>query len=202
MIRDTTIAMAETSTRSAASPRSDRRWPRRLLFALPAIAFVALVAALAAGLQRDPSLVPSPLVGRTAPAIDLPPVPGYGPGFSNADFRGKVSIVNVFASWCVSCRQEHPLLMGLVRDSGVAVYGMAYKDKPADTAAWLDDFGNPYAATGLDVSGREAIDWGVYGVPESFVIAPDGTIAYKQIGPITPELWSGTIAPLIASLQR
>jgi len=173
---------------------------RRLLFVLPVLAFLVLAVALAIGLGRDPSLVPSPLIGKPAPATALEPVPGFGPGFSNADFEGWVSLVNVFASWCVSCRDEHPLLVRLAEEEGVAIYGLAYKDAPEDAAGWLADFGNPYAATGLDLDGRAAIDWGVYGVPETFLVGPDGTIVWKKIGPVTPEEVTQEILPRVASL--
>ncbi len=174
--------------------------PRRWIFMIPVLAFIALAFALALGLQRDPSLLPSVLLGRPAPELDLPAVPGNGPAFTTDDFAGKVSLVNVFASWCVSCRYEHPLLMEVASADYVAVYGLAYKDNPQDAAAWLDQFGNPYAGTVADVSGRTGIDWGVYGVPETFLIAPDGTVAFKHVGPITAESWRDTLAPRIAEL--
>jgi cytochrome c biogenesis protein CcmG/thiol:disulfide interchange protein DsbE len=183
---------------SAAPERRSRRW----IFVVPVLGFVVLAFALALGLQRDPSLLPSVLVGQPAPEIALPPVPGYGPAFTNEDFLGKVSLVNVFASWCVSCRYEHHLLMEVAASGDVTVYGLAYKDDPEDTADWLDRFGNPYTATATDVSGRAGIDWGVYGVPETFLIAPDGTVAFKHVGPITAESWRDTMAPRIAELLR
>lgn len=193
----------ETSEVPASDPlagpaRSARRW----IFVIPVVAFVVLAFALALGLQRDPSLLPSVLLGSPAPEIALPVVPGYGPEFTNADFMGRVSLVNVFASWCVSCRYEHPLLMEVAKSGDVAVYGLAYKDAPEDTAAWLDQFGNPFAGTAADVSGRAGIDWGVYGVPETFLIAPDGTVVFKHVGPITAESWRETMAPRISELLQ
>jgi cytochrome c biogenesis protein CcmG/thiol:disulfide interchange protein DsbE len=189
---------APASDHQAGHVRSARRW----IYVIPVVAFVVLAFALALGLQRDPSLLPSALVGGPAPEIALPAVPGHGPEFTNADFIGKVSLVNVFASWCVSCRYEHPLLMEVANSGDVAVYGLAYKDAPEDTAAWLDQLGNPYAGTAADVSGRAGIDWGVYGVPETFLIAPDGTVAFKHVGPITAESWRDTLAPRITELLR
>ena len=189
---------ALTSDDQAGPARSPRRW----IFVIPVVAFVVLAFALALGLQRDPSLLPSVLVGGPAPVIALPAVPGYGPAFTNDDFMGKVSLVNVFASWCVSCRYEHPLLMEAAKSGDVAVYGLAYKDAPEDTATWLDQFGNPFVGTAADVNGRAGIDWGVYGVPETFLIAPDGTVAFKHVGPITAESWRDSLAPRIAELLR
>jgi cytochrome c biogenesis protein CcmG/thiol:disulfide interchange protein DsbE len=191
--------MTEHSPSMKAPARvASRRW----LFALPIAVFALLVVALAVPILqgRDPSLVPSALLGKPAPEFDLPEVPGFGPGLSTGDLKGRVSLVNIFASWCVSCRIEHPLLLELSRAGDIAVYGIDYKDKPEDGAAWLASHGNPYAATGLDLDGRVGIDWGVYGVPETFVVDADGAIVYKHIGPITPEAWRDTIQPLIEGL--
>ncbi len=173
----------------------------RLLFALPVVAFLILAVALAVGLYRDPSLVPSPLIGKPAPDSALAEVPGFGPAFSREDFLGKVTLVNVFASWCVSCRDEHPLLVRLSEQEDIPIFGLAYKDDPEDAAGWLTDFGSPYSATGLDLDGRTAIEWGVYGVPETFLVGPDGNIAYKKIGPIGPEDLQNEILPRIAELR-
>ena len=175
--------------------------PRRWLFAVPVAVFGLLVLALAIGLGRDPSLVPSALLGKQTPVFELPAVPGYEPALSSEDLRGQVSLLNVFASWCVSCRIEHPLLMELSRAGDIAIYGLDYKDAPEDAAHWLGDFGNPYAATGLDFDGRVGIEFGVYGVPETFVVDTNGDIVYKQIGPITPDAWDNTILPLIEELR-
>jgi len=195
----TLIAMTEQGTSIKAPSRAA---PRRWLFVLPVALFALVAAALATALleHRDPSLVPSALIGKPAPQFDLSEVPGFGPGFSSDDLKGHVSLVNVFASWCVSCRIEHPLLMELSRTGDVAIYGLDYKDAPEDASAWLTNHGNPYAATGLDQDGRVGIEWGVYGVPETFVIDRNGDVVYKQIGPITPEAWRDTILPLIKDL--
>jgi cytochrome c biogenesis protein CcmG/thiol:disulfide interchange protein DsbE len=175
---------------------------RRLLLALPAVGFVGLAGLLASGLGRDASLLPSTLIGREAPKFDLPPVQGRVLGLANTDLLEKVSLVNVFASWCVACRAEHPLLMQLARDKTVPVYGLNYKDAPHDAARWLNTMGDPYTRTGADRDGRVAIDWGVYGVPETFVVGTGGIIAYKQIGALTQEALAGTILPLVARLRQ
>ena len=173
---------------------------RRLLYAVPVLG--GLAAALASGLGRDPTRLPSPLVGKTVPAFTLPPVQGRTPGLSSGDLHGEVSLVNVFASWCVACRAEHPLFMRLARDRAVPLHGLNYKDAPADAARWLDSLGDPYTRTGADRDGRVAIDWGVYGVPETFVIGADGKIAYKHVGPITEPALARTILPLVMNLRR
>jgi cytochrome c biogenesis protein CcmG/thiol:disulfide interchange protein DsbE len=153
------------------------------------------------GLGRDPKLVPSPLIGKPVPDFNLPPVKGRDLGLSSGDLQGEVSLVNVFASWCVACREEHPVFMQLAKQRTVSIHGLNYKDKPEDAARWLDGMGDPYTRTGADISGRVAIDWGVYGVPETFVVDARGRIAFKQVGPITPEILAETIVPLIARLR-
>jgi cytochrome c biogenesis protein CcmG/thiol:disulfide interchange protein DsbE len=186
------------------SPRagSDHRAGRRShAFLVPVVVFVLVAAVLALGLGRNPRLVPSPLVDKPVPEFRLPPVLGRTLGLSNDDLRGQVSIVNVFASWCVACRAEHPLLMALARDGSVPIHGLNYKDQPKDAAAWLDALGDPYSRTGADLDGRVGIDWGVYGVPETFVIDAQGRIAFKQIGPITPAILDEKILPLVSELR-
>jgi cytochrome c biogenesis protein CcmG/thiol:disulfide interchange protein DsbE len=175
---------------------------RRWLFLLPVLLFAALAVAFAVGLGRDPSLVPSALIDQPVPEFDLPPVPGHEPGFATADLSGRVSLVNVFASWCVACREEHPLLLRIKEEGLVPVHGLNYKDVSEDAAAWLDELGDPYTRTGMDQNGRVGIDWGVYGVPETFVVDGEGRIRYKQVGPITPEAWEATILPLIRDLAQ
>jgi cytochrome c biogenesis protein CcmG/thiol:disulfide interchange protein DsbE len=180
-----------------ADPRR-KRWSRLLLFG-PAVLFLALVAAFALGLGRDPKLVPSPLIGKPVPDFALPPVKGRSLGLAAADLKGQVSLVNVFASWCVACREEHPVLMRL--RAQVPIHGLNYKDKPDDAARWLDGMRDPYTRTGADIDGRVAIDWGVYGVPETFVVDARGRIAFKQVAPITSEILEETILPLVARLR-
>ena len=154
------------------------------------------------GLTRDPSAIPSPLVGKLVPQFSLPPVKGRTLGLSSADLVGEPSIVNVFASWCVECRIEHPLIMQMQARAVAPIHGLNYKDHPEDAARWLNTFGDPYTRTGADLDGRVAIDWGVYGVPENFVIGADGRIAFKHIGPLTAEILEQTIIPLIDSLKE
>ena len=174
---------------------------RRLLLALPAAGFAGLTGLLFFGLGRDASRLPSTLIGRAAPKFSLPPVKGRFLGLANTDLAGEVSLVNVFASWCVACRAEHPLLMQLAHDKSVTLHGLNTKDAPEDAARWLNAMGDPYTRTGADIDGRVAIDWGVYGVPETFVVGADGIVAYKQIGPLTQEALDETILPLVARLR-
>lgn len=179
-----------------------RSWSRRIALLVPLAVFVGLAVFFAIGLTLDPREVPSVLIGKPAPQFALPPVQGRTLGLATADLEGEVSLVNVFASWCVACREEHPLLMQISREGIVPVHGLNYKDAPADAARWLDQMGDPYRRTGADLDGRVAIDWGVYGVPETFVVDATGTIRYKRIGPITPDAWNNTMLPLIRSLQK
>lgn len=174
---------------------------RRLTGYIPLAVFIVMAVFLGIGLTMNPRDVPSPLIGKSVPQFSLPPVKGRTLGLATADLKGQVSLVNVFASWCVACREEHPLLMDLGRKGVVPIHGLNYKDKPDDAQAWLDELGDPYTRTGADISGRVAIDWGVYGVPETFVVDRNGMIAYKQIGPITPKVLQDTILPLIRKLQ-
>lgn len=178
--------------------------PRRFhpLFLLPVALFLGVFAVFALGLRDDPSLVPSPLIGKPVPVFDLPPVEGRSLGLSSRDLRGRVSLVNVFASWCVSCREEHSLLLQLRQSGIVPIEGLDYKDRPADAARWLAAIGDPYTRIGADTDGRAAIDWGVYGVPETFVVDRRGIIAYKQIGPVTPAILERTILPMLAQLRQ
>jgi cytochrome c biogenesis protein CcmG/thiol:disulfide interchange protein DsbE len=177
---------------------------RRLVVFLPLAAFLALAALfffrLGAG---DPSAIPSALIGRPAPATDLPPVEGLVraglpmPGIASADFRGVVTVLNIWASWCIPCRDEAPHLMKLAEDKRIRLVGLNYKDEAKNALAFLDRFGNPYVAAGADVNGRAGIEWGVYGVPETFVIDRTGTIAYKLIGPVTAANLQSVLKPVI-----
>ena len=175
---------------------------RNVLVFLPLAVAAVLGVVLAWGLTRDPSTLPSTLIGKPVPAFELPPVKGRTLGLSSTDLKGEVSLVNVFASWCVACRAEHPLFMKLAAQGTVPLHGLNYKDQPDDAAKWLDNLGDPYTRTGADISGRVAIDWGVYGVPETFVIGADGRVAYKHIGPVSEEALTGTILPLVEELRR
>ena len=175
---------------------------RRWRYFIPMAAFGTLAALLGWGLTYDPREIPSTLVGRAVPQFSLPPVKGRSLGLSSDDLRGEVSLVNVFASWCVACRDEHLLLLQLKADNVVPVHGIDYKDPPDDAARWLNTFGDPYTRTGSDRNGRVSIDWGVYGVPETFIIGKDGRIAYKHIGALTQDALDRTILPLIRRLRE
>ena len=175
---------------------------RRLLLVAPAIGFAGLAGLFAIGLNRDPSLLPSVLIGKKMPDFDLPSVKGTTLGLSSKSLLGEVSLVNVFASWCVACRVEHPVFMRLSSRKLVPLHGLNYKDAPDDAAQWLNTMGNPYTRTGADLDGRVAIDWGVYGVPETFVVGADGIIAHKHIGAVTAEALEGTILPMVERLRK
>ena len=189
------------TTEATIDPQERKRPLLRVATVVPLVGVAALIVLLAAGLGHDPREIPSVLIGKPVPKFSLPPVRGRTLGLSSADLKGDVSIVNVFASWCVACREEHPLLMQMKREGVVPIHGLNYKDQPADAQKWLDEMGDPYTRTGADIDGRVAIDWGVYGVPETFVIDREGRIAYKQIGPVTPQLVDETLRPLIAKLR-
>jgi cytochrome c biogenesis protein CcmG/thiol:disulfide interchange protein DsbE len=171
-------------------------------FILPLALFLVLVAFLAIGLSRDPHEIPSPLVNKPAPAFVLPVLSSSQQSFKSEEMRGKVWLLNAWASWCVACREEHPLLLELSRSGVVPIYGLDYKDQRQDALAWLDEFGNPYTLVLSDADGRTGIDFGVYGVPETFVIDRNGVIRYKQIGPVTVEALEKKIIPLVKELQK
>jgi cytochrome c biogenesis protein CcmG/thiol:disulfide interchange protein DsbE len=171
-------------------------------FAVPLAIFVLLVGFLWAGLSRDPREVPSPLIGKPAPAFALATLHDPGKSLGTADMKGQVWLLNVWASWCVSCRVEHPLLMQLAQAKAVPVIGLAYKDNPEDGRAWLAENGNPYSVSIVDRDGRVGIDFGVYGVPETFVVDKQGIIRYKQIGPVTAEALETKILPIVRELQK
>lgn len=191
--------MTETEDNGIQEADAPRRW-RFAPFIVPAIG-LALVAIFFWGLQNSTDDLPSTRIGKLAPEFDLEPVQGRELGLSNEDLIGEVSLVNFAASWCVSCKLEHPVLMDLSARDIVPIYGINYKDQPDDAADWLDRTGDPYARTGADINGRVGIEWGVYGVPETFVIGADGRIAHKHIGPIMPWILEDTILPLVAKLQ-
>jgi cytochrome c biogenesis protein CcmG/thiol:disulfide interchange protein DsbE len=170
-------------------------------FLLPLGVFVLLVGFLAAGLKLRPSEVPSPLIGKPAPAFELPRLQQPQQMWSPTDAQGKVWLLNVWASWCVSCRDEHPLLLKLAQSGVAPIYGLNYKDKRQDALNWLDKFGNPYVLSVLDLEGRVGIDYGVYGVPETYVIDDKGIIRHKHIGPLTADAVERTILPLVKKLN-
>ena len=173
----------------------------RFLVMLPAAVFAGLAAAFYWGLWNNDDRLPSPLVGKAIPEFALPPIEGRDDGLSSADLRGEVSIVNVWASWCVPCRVEMPLLMELAEGGTVPIYGINYKDDPDEALAFLAELGDPYTRIGADRSGRVAIDWGVYGLPETFVIDAEGRIAYKHVGPFDRTLLEEDILPVVRQLQ-
>ena len=170
---------------------------------IPLVLFAALAGVFLMNIGKDTSVVPSALLDKPAPDFQLPPLPGRDRGLSRADIsKGEVSVLNVFASWCIPCRAEHPLLTRLSREADVPVYGLNYKEKdPLDGVNWLDDLGDPYTAVGMDLSGRTGIDFGVYGVPETFIIDGSGQIRYKHVGPVTNEILEEVLLPKIAELK-
>jgi cytochrome c biogenesis protein CcmG/thiol:disulfide interchange protein DsbE len=170
---------------------------RKLIFLLPAAAFAVLLAAFALGLGHDPHLLPSALIDRPAPNFALPALYEGAGGLARQDFEGRVTLVNFFASWCAPCREEQPALMTLAHRPGVTLDGIAYKDKPEDSRRFLERLGNPYAHIGVDRDGTTAIDFGVYGVPETYVIDGSGRIRYRHVGPLTAEDLKEKILPTI-----
>ena len=175
-------------------------------FLLPAAIFAAVAVAFAVGLTLDSQRLPSALIDQPVPQFELPPIAAiddgdpYGGGFSSRNLGGGVALVNVFASWCMPCRVEHPQLMSLARDHGVSIFGINQKDKPEDARAWLERHGDPYRAIGADNDGRVSIDWGVYGVPETFVVDAEGRIRYRHVGPIMERDLTGTLLSMTAEL--
>ena len=167
----------------------------------PFLAFVVLAIFLYVGLGLNPHEIPSPLINKPAPAFTLPQLYDPAKQFSSQDMKGKVWLLNVWASWCVSCREEHPVLMALSQQNIVPISGLDYKDKNPDGEAWLREGGDPYTLIATDANGRVGIDYGVYGVPETYVIDKQGVIRYKQIGPVTHQSLQQKILPLVAELQ-
>lgn len=175
---------------------------RYLLFGLPLIALVALVAVFAMSMNRDPSLVRSVLIDKQAPVFAMAEVPELGvPGFDTAALKGAVTVVNVFASWCIPCRDEHPLLEALTAETGVRLFGINQSDAPENARAFLAELGNPYDAVGMDRDRRVSIDWGVYGVPETFVVDAEGIITFKFVGPLSPETVESQLLPAILAAR-
>ena len=171
-------------------------------FLWPLAIFFLLVGFLAAGLKLNPREVPSPLVGKPAPAFELPLLHQPDKRFVPGDMRGQVWLLNVWASWCASCRDEHPLLVDLSKRRELPVLGLNYKDKGEEATAWLKRYGDPYQLSVVDADGRIGIDYGVYGVPETYLIDARGVIRYKQIGPLTAEILETKLLPLARTLQR
>jgi len=179
----------------AASPK-----PRRLIVLLPLAVFLGLAALFLMQLLsgRDVAEIPSALIGHPAPQTSLPPLEGGDlPGIDSKDFAGKVTLVNVWASWCAPCREEHPMLLALSEDKRFGLVGLNYKDAPENARRFLGSLGNPFSAIGVDSAGRAAIDWGVYGVPETFLVGKDGKIAFKHVGPLTEQAIATMLMPAI-----
>jgi cytochrome c biogenesis protein CcmG/thiol:disulfide interchange protein DsbE len=171
-------------------------------WSIPLAIFAVLVVFLWIGLGRDPSVVPSPLIGKPAPPFRLAQLHNPSESIDVADLKGKVWLLNVWASWCVSCREEHPLLLQLAQSKLLPLYGLDYKDKREQALAWLRQNGDPYTASIVDADGRVGIDYGVYGVPETFLIDKDGIVRYKQIGPLTTQALKDKILPLARELAQ
>jgi len=169
-------------------------------YLIPVLVLAGLVVLFAVGLQHDPREVPSPLIGKPAPAFNLKLLEDGSP-YSAADLKGRPVLVNFFASWCEGCQVEHPVLLKLAKEFNAEIIGMDYKDKLEDVTAWLKRHGSPYRKVVLDEQGTAGLDWGVYGVPETFVLDASGVIVYKQIGPMTEEVWREKIAPLMAGVK-
>jgi cytochrome c biogenesis protein CcmG, thiol:disulfide interchange protein DsbE len=194
---------------TAAEKNTIKTVRRRVAVLLPLAIFLGLVVLFVIRLQSgDPSRIPSALIGHPAPQTNLPAVVGLDrngepvPGIDAASFKGAVTVVNVWASWCVPCHDEAPLLMQLAKDTRLRVIGINYKDQPDNARRFLGRYGNPFAAAGADENGRAAIEWGVYGVPETFVVGRDARIAYKLVGPITPDNFGSTLRPEIEKALR
>ncbi len=174
---------------------------RKLRYLVPLAVFLLLAGLLFRGLSLDPKLVPSPLIGKPMPAFTLPRLQDPDATISDADLRGEVFLLNIWATWCTACRAEHDVLLQLARTGKVKLYGLNYQDQRPDAQRWLRQLGNPYVANAFDADGRTGIDWGVYGAPETFVIDRDGIIRHKHIGPLTVEVVNRDILPLIETLK-
>ena len=174
---------------------------RYLRYLVPLAIFLVLVAFLFRGLSLDPKRIPSPLVGKPMPEFTLPRLQDPAATLSDTDLKGKVSILNIWATWCVSCRAEHKVLLLLAKNDKVDIYGLNYKDERAKAKQWLVQLGDPYVANAFDADGRTGIDWGVYGAPETFIMDREGIIRHKHIGPLTVDALNNEILPLIAELQ-
>jgi cytochrome c biogenesis protein CcmG, thiol:disulfide interchange protein DsbE len=173
-----------------------------LKYLIPLAIFLVLVVFLAIGLTRNPQELPSALLDKPAPIFRLPQLKQPDKTFSAEDMRGKVWMLNVWASWCVACRDEHPYLFEYQKSGAVPIYGLNYKDRPEDALGWLSELGDPYLLSAVDLDGRVAIDYGVYGAPESYIIDKSGTIRMKHVGPVMPEVWEKKILPLVQELNR
>ena len=167
-------------------------------FIAPLAVIVLLIVVFSIGLTRDPSELPSTYLDREAPGFDLPKVKDPDSRVASADYMGQTVLVNVWATWCVGCRQEHDFLMQLADSGEIPIYGINWKDRRSDALRWLDQYGDPYVASGFDENGRVAIDWGVYGAPETFLISPEGIVLHKHLGPLSDLIWQRDFVPLLS----
>lgn len=174
----------------------------KLILALPLAVFMILGVYFAVGLQRDPSAIPSVLIDRPLPQFDLPPIEGFDKGLSNEDLKGRVALVNIFGSWCASCVVEHPVLVEIAASENVLLVGLDWKDEKGAGTRWIQRYGNPYALIGDDADGRTAIDLGVAGAPETFIVDKKGRIRYKHVGPIDRRVWTEKLKPLVMKLEQ
>jgi len=191
-------AGAEPAARSL--DRTRRGWSRLFLFG-PAALFLGVTLAFVIGLERDPNVLPSPLIGKPAPSIALTDVMDPTRPVNNSEFKGQVYIVNVWGTWCQACREEHEALLEIAQQKVVPIIGLVYQDQRDKAKQWLEQLGNPYTAVAFDTDGRTAIDWGVYGAPETFLVDSRGRIVYKFISPMTPEVWQREFLPRIAAAR-
>lgn len=166
-------------------------------FLAPIGVMALLVIVFSIGLTRDPSELPSTFIDKAAPGFDLPTVKNPEARVTSADYAGQAVLVNVWATWCVGCREEHAFLMDLAASGTIPIYGINWRDRRSDALRWLDQFGDPYVASGFDEDGRVAVDWGVYGAPETFLIGPDGIVLHKHLGPLSPQAWQRDFVPLL-----
>ncbi|HEX7720350.1 MAG TPA: DsbE family thiol:disulfide interchange protein [Woeseiaceae bacterium] len=174
----------------------------KLRYVAPVLAFIILLPMLIFGLQRDPSELPSPFINKPAPEFELPGLRDPARTVSNRDYAGQVALVNVWATWCVGCRQEHDFLLSLAASGDVPIYGLNWRDRREDAIRWLDQLGDPYVVSGFDEDGTVGIDWGVYGAPETFLIGPDGTVLHKHLSPLTDAIWQRDFVPKIAAARE
>ncbi len=175
---------------------------KKIIYILPLLLFFIIVGFFINGLNKDPRLIPSPLIGKAAPEFIIPQLIDEGKQLQQTDLKGKVLLLNFWATWCPTCRGEHDVLMEIARHKSVAMYGIDYKDKRPDAIKWLEDLGNPYHAIGFDYEGSVGIDWGVYGTPETFVIDKQGIIRYKHVGAISWQDWKQILEPIVLKLQQ
>ena len=168
-----------------------------LRYLAPLLLIGVLIVVLSLGLTRDPSALPSMFIDRTAPAFDLPRLKDPETRVGSADYADKAVLVNVWATWCVGCREEHPFLMSLAESGDIPIYGINWRDRRADALRWLERYGDPYVASGFDEHGRVAVDWGVYGAPETFLIGEDGIVLHKHLGPLNEAIWLRDFVPLL-----